>query len=97
MDEPEGFFPERRLLAYRRSLLTAEPVPAAAATRNNSAWWLLLLCFGPSYFAIGVSMYPREAPGGHLLPILIFGSYFLAACAVLIAALGACLGIYRGK
>jgi hypothetical protein len=33
MDEPEGFFPERKLLAYRRSLLPADSEPRAALKR----------------------------------------------------------------
>lgn len=97
MDEPEGFFPERRLLAYRRSLLLrAEPVAAAAAKQNGSAWWILLICFWPVYIPIGMSMHPRHAPGGHLPPILIFGSYLLVACLMTFAVLGVCIGTYRG-
>jgi hypothetical protein len=33
MDEPEGFFPERKLLAYRRSLLPPDSEPRAALKR----------------------------------------------------------------
>lgn len=44
MDEPEGFFPERKLLAYRRSLLPADPEPAAAARQNIGLWAALWVC-----------------------------------------------------
>lgn len=90
MDEAEGFFPERRLLAYRRSLLSAEPVPASTVRQNGSgwqAWWILLVCMGPSYFAIWVSMSPRQA---------LFKTYFLVTSALIVAVLGISVGIYRG-
>jgi hypothetical protein len=99
MDEPEGFFPERKLLAFRRSLLRADPESGAAARQNSSVWWtwwILLVCMGPSYFSIWVSMYPRHIPDGRLPPILIYGSFFLVAGALIVAVLGIFLGIYTG-
>jgi hypothetical protein len=89
MDEAEGFFPERRLLAYRRSLLPAEPVPAAAAPQSTSAWWLLPVCLGPSYLSIGVSLYQRHSTGALPPPIilkLILASCLLAASALIAVA-----------
>jgi hypothetical protein len=96
MDEAEGFFPERKLLAYRRSLRRVEPVPAAPAGQTSSAWWIIFMCLGPSFFAIGGSMYPQHAAGGHLPPTLIFGTYLLVAVFMMFAVLGICVGIYRG-
>ncbi len=94
MDEAEGFFPERRLLAYRRSLRSAEPVPPSTAGQSGSVWgtwWILLLCMGPSYIPMWVSISPRHTSTGSLLPILIF-----LACALIFAVFGIAVGIYRG-
>jgi hypothetical protein len=97
MDEAEGFFPERRLLAYRRSLLLpADPVPTAAATQQNPARWVLLLCMSPAYIPMGMSLSQPHAPGGHLSPSLMADAYILVACITLFAVLGVCVGIYRG-
>jgi hypothetical protein len=96
MTESEGFFPERRLLAYRRSLLSAEPTPASPVRQSSSVWWILVVCLGPSYFSIWVSMSPRLIPNGHLPPILFFGSYLLVASVLIVSVLGMFLGIYRG-
>jgi hypothetical protein len=96
MDDAEGFFPERRLLAYRRSLLSAEPACAATAKNSGSVWWILLVCIAPSYIPIWVSMYPRYSPHGALRPLLIVGSSFLVACALIVCVLGIFVGGYRG-
>jgi hypothetical protein len=92
MDDAEGFFPERRLLAYRRSLLSVEPVSASTAKKSGSTWWILFVCSSPSYFAIWASTFSRHPPEGRLVPILIYGSYFLAAGVLICAA----VGLYRG-
>jgi hypothetical protein len=62
MDEPEGFFPERKLLAYRRSLLPAvseprealkrmllppDPQPAATTGQDSFPWAVFLCCIMP--------------------------------------------------
>jgi hypothetical protein len=47
MDESGGFFPERELLAYRRSLLRAAPEAAVAARQNRFPWWVLPLGMSP--------------------------------------------------
>lgn len=89
MDEAEGFFPERRLLAYRRSLLQAQPVPAAPARQKGSAWWILFICMGPSYFATMASMFRRHSTGA-VPPVILYlmlASCVLMACAVIAVAL----------
>jgi len=88
MDEAEGFFPERRLLAYRRSRLRAAPVPTKK--HDKSAWWIVLVCLVPSYIPIGTSLFAQD---GHLIPILI---YPLLACGMIVAVAGVCFGTYRG-
>jgi hypothetical protein len=99
MDQAEGFFPERRLLAYRRSLASAQLGPAPTVRQGSSAWstwWILLICMGPSYLSIWVSMSPRLIADGRPLQLLIFGSYCLIACVLIVSVLGMFLGIYRG-
>jgi len=96
MDDAEGFFPERRLLAYRRSLLSAQAVAAPTAKHGGPVWWILVLCCAPSYLTIGVSMYPRYSPEGALRALLIFGSYFLVGCVLIVCVLGILVGAYRG-
>ncbi len=84
MDQAEGFFPERELLAYRRSLLAADPTPESAAKQKGSAWWLLFVCMSPVYMNLFYLERGR--------PILIFGS-FLVACALVVAVVGICTGL----
>jgi hypothetical protein len=90
--DTEGFFPERRRLAYRRSLLSVEPVCGSTAKKSGFTWWILFVCLSPSYFAIWASMFSRHAAEGRLAPMLIYGGYFVAACALICAA----VGFYRG-
>jgi hypothetical protein len=92
MDDTDGFFPQRRLLAYRRSLLAGEPAGESTPKKSSSAGWLLFACLSPSYIAIGASMFARHPPEGRLAPTLIYGCYFLAACSLICAA----VGLYRG-
>jgi hypothetical protein len=51
MDEPVGFFPERRLMAYRRSLQAAANPGSAAPARHPQAFpgWLFFVTLSPSY------------------------------------------------
>jgi hypothetical protein len=90
MDEEDGFFPERRLLAYRRSLQAVTPDRAPTANKSSNTGWLLFVCMAPSYLAIWGSMGARHTPGGHRLPIIV-----MLACLLMIPLVGICVGIYR--
>ncbi len=95
MDESGGFFPERELLAYRRSLLRAAPEAAAAARRNRFPWWVLPLGMSPVSI-VWLSIHRLDTPHSHLPPTLLFGSALLVTCALTLAVLGIGVGIYRG-
>jgi hypothetical protein len=69
-----------------------EPVCASTAKRSSSAGWILFVCMITPFFAIGASTFSRPSPDGRLVPILIYGGYFLAACVLICAA----VGLYRG-
>jgi hypothetical protein len=95
VDEPEGFFPERELLAYRRSLLRAQHEPGAAARQNRFPWWVLPLGMSPVSI-VWLSIQRLDTPHSHLPPTLLFGSALLVTCALILAVLGIGVGIYRG-
>jgi len=90
MEDADGFFPERRLLAYRRSQMRPKPVPPTRTSQNSSAWWILLVCLVPSYIPIWMSMLPLH---GHL-PLTLL--YSLVACFLIVAVAGVCFGVYMG-
>jgi hypothetical protein len=90
--DTDGFFPERRLLAYRRSLLAVDPVCESTAKKSSSDGWLLFACLSSSYISIGASLFARHPPASRPAPTLIYGCYFLAACALICVA----VGLYRG-
>ena len=95
MDGPEGFFPERELLAYRRSLLRAQPAPGATARQSRFLWWVLPLGMSP-VSVVWLSIHRLDTPHGHLPPTLLFGSALLITCALTLAVVGIGVGIYRG-
>jgi hypothetical protein len=92
MDEEEGFFPERRLLAYRRSLQAVTPDRAPTANKSSNTGWLLFVCMTPSYLVIWGSMAARHTLGGHRQAITLF---VVLACLLMIPLVGICVGIYR--
>ena len=92
MDEAGGFFPERKLLAYRRSLLKASSVPGPIAEENSFPWWIVFVCSSPSYMSfLWGSMYPGHLP--RQIKILMLASVGLMACALI--AVAAILWIYK--
>jgi hypothetical protein len=89
MDEAEGFFPERKLVAYRRSLLRADPVPESAARRNTVPWWALLVCLGPSFmsqfYILGESMYRRHSLSPTIVTLTLAGWVLVAGALMAVA------------
>ena len=66
MDEPEGFFPERELLAYRRSLRQAAPPVAGDAGANGFPWWLQRRA-NPQATTGGPDIYKSQSSGAFVI------------------------------
>lgn len=95
MDESKGFFPERELLAYRRSLLRPTPDSGNVARQDRYPWWVLPLAMLPVVVGVSLTTH-RLGARGHLPPSLLFGCWLLAACALAVALLGIGIGGWRG-
>jgi hypothetical protein len=110
MDEEEGFFPERRLLAYRRSLQAVTPDRAPTANKSSNTGWLLFLTPDRASTA------NKSSSTGWLLFICMAPSYLaiwgsmaarhtpgghrlpiivMLSCLLMIPLIGICVGIYR--
>ncbi len=87
MSETEGFFPERELLAYRRSLREAPSEPQPTAKRDRFAWWLPLVCMSPGFISMWTAL---PARGALLFFVVMIG------IVLMIAVLGILFGMRLG-
>jgi hypothetical protein len=87
MDYPEGFFPEREILAMRRRQQLQEKPVERADSQRTAVWIVLGLCFlNPmltALWSLDITHRPR---------VLLVACYLLAGFAVA----GFAIGLYRG-
>ena len=91
MNEPEGFFPQRAVLAARRERVRADPEPASAA-KQAQAVWILCACFSPIWMSSLFQVLGAFIRPGHVPVALYAVMYLLAAFALG----GIAFGIWRG-
>jgi hypothetical protein len=92
MDRPEGFFPERRILAMRRQQRRPPQEPVQSAVSWHKAMWIAVwIVFGTATFSpIWIAIwgtYAVRRPG-----VLLVVCYVLAV----LALAGVAIGFYRG-
>ena len=88
MNSPEGFFPEREILAMRRALARREPESTAVAKSNGNLWVVLFACFAPSWIPSLVPLLSRE----HAIALTVC----FVTLALIVAIAGIVYGIWRG-
>lgn len=97
MDDREGFFPERRILAMRREQEQwLVPPPPPDKSKHAVLWFALCVTFFLSFFPVAMTMTGmtglKDMTGTVLRPVLLIACYGLAAFAVT----GVVIGSYRG-
>ena len=88
MSSPEGFFPEREILAMRRALAQREPDTAAVAKSNWTLWMVLFGCFAPSWIPSLMPLLSRR----HALALAVC----FVTLTLIVAITGIVYGIWRG-
>jgi len=86
MNSPEGFFPEREILAMRRALAQKEPETGPVAKSNRNLWVVLFACFAPSWIPTLMPLLSR----GHAFVL----GMFLVSLTLIVAVTGIVFGIW---